>query len=99
MTTYFQLLLLNLLLIFGIWKLFQVDEVFGKAGDWMTKRIGDHWVKPLFDCPACMSSVWGTAFFVATFHVMPVWVEWWMLPLHCLVLCGAATIVTFLNHD
>lgn len=97
MSHYFQLLFLNLLLIFGIWKLFQVDEVFGKAGDWMTKRIGDHWVKPLFDCPACMSSVWGTLFFFGA--GMYQWLPWYAWPFHCLVLCGAATIVTFLNHE
>lgn len=99
MTYYLQLLFLNFLLVFGIWKLFQKDEVFGALGDWLYKRLGEYWSKPLFNCPPCMSSVYGTIFFASTYHVMPVWVQWWMFPLHCLALCGAATVVTFLDHE
>lgn len=47
----------------GVSYCFRSDEVFGKAGDWMRK----HWHKnintPLFDCPYCLSSIHGSAFF------------------------------------
>lgn len=42
---------------------FRSDEVLGKPGDWMR----EHWPKwintPLFDCPYCLSSIHGSAFF------------------------------------
>lgn len=51
----------------GIWCihiLFQEDQIFEKAGEWMD----DHWSiwinKPLWGCPICMSSLWGTIGFI-----------------------------------
>lgn len=96
-TEYLQLLVLNLFLIMGIWKLLQKDMLLGSFGDWMFKKLGKFYSKPVFDCPPCMSSIWGTAFFFAARldSMMP----WWLFPLHCLALCGLATVTMMLDHD
>lgn len=96
MTLYLQMLVLNFLLIMGLWKVFQKDEVFGFIGDFVNGLLGQHWSKPFVDCPPCMSSVWGTAFFFGSgmYH----WIPWFLLPFHVLALCGLGTIVTMLDH-
>jgi len=105
LTTYLQLLFINLFLIVGVYKLFEHDMVLGGVGDWMYRRFketlgekrGEFYSKPLFTCPPCMSSIYGTVFFfgVRMYELIP----WWMWPLHCLALCGLATLAMMLDHE
>src|SRR5688572_2383243 len=96
-TDYLQALFINLLLVVGIWKLFQPDMLFGAQGKWLYDRLGAFWSKPVFDCPPCMASVWGTVFFWTSrlYELLP----WWTWPLHCLALCGLCTIAMMLDHE
>lgn len=96
-TDYLQALAINLFLIVGIWKLFQKDMLLGPIGDWLFNALGKRWSKPVFDCPPCMASVWGTAFFFVSRlqELLP----WWAWPIHCLALCGLTTLAMMLDHD
>lgn len=52
----------------GIWAmhiLFQEDHLLEKQGIWITNKVGEHWAKPLTNCPICMSSLWGLIGFFA----------------------------------
>lgn len=62
------------LIIFGIWNAFGPKMIFGWLGDIWEKRLPDALNKPLWACPPCMASVWGTAywFFVGGR------IEWWI---------------------
>lgn len=74
MTTFLLSLLPVSLGIWCIHIIFQEDEIFGKIGEKirgprtegdepLTKR--EYWLKPVFDCPKCMSSLWGLIGFFA----------------------------------
>lgn len=61
------------LCIWAIYIIFQEDEILGKLGSKirgprttegeLTYR--EYWLKPIFDCPKCMSSLWGFIGFFA----------------------------------
>jgi hypothetical protein len=91
-----QALAINLFLIVGIWKLFQKDMLLGPAGDWMYSKLGEYRSKPVFTCPSCMASCWGTVFFFCSrlYELLP----WWTWPLHCITLCGVATFAMFFDN-
>lgn len=89
--------LLSLLPVcFGIWSihiLFQKDQIFEKAGEWITKKLGEYWSKPVINCTNCMSSLWGMIGFFAIRYFFNV-----DLPLRQLVpfifcLCGLNVII------
>lgn len=74
MTTFLLSLLPVCLGIWAIYIIFQEDEILGKLGTKirgprstkgqpLTKR--EYWLKPVFDCPKCMSSIWGFIGFFA----------------------------------
>lgn len=94
---YAKLLILNALLIVGAWKCLQPGMILGAYGDWMTRKVGDFWSKPLYDCPPCMSSIWGVAFFFAAglYHIIP----WYLFPLHSLALCGLVTLAMMRGNE
>lgn len=95
LTEYIQALFINLFLIVGIWKLFQKGEALGSTGDWLYEKLGDYWSKPMLTCPPCMASIYGTIFFFSSrlYELLP----WWTWPLHCLALCGLATLAMMLD--
>lgn len=92
---YYPHLFLNLFLIVGVWKLTEKDMLLGWFGDRLHKILGAFWSKPVFDCPPCMASIWGTAFFFGAKldQLMP----WYFFPLHSLALCGLATLAMMID--
>jgi len=74
-------------IIVGVWALFGKGMLLEPIGKWTDKWMS-RWVqKPLFDCPPCQSSVWGTAVWFSTGG------DWlWWIPF-CLALCGILKIV------
>lgn len=77
--------------------LFQEDMIFEKQGEWITKKLGEYWSKPLINCPICQSSVWGFIGFFAIRYFFDV-----NLPLKQLIpfifsLCGMNTIISKLT--
>ena len=51
--------------------------------------VSPKWHKPVFDCPYCMASVWGTLFFFASIglHGLPVYL-WPVVCLICIPING-----------
>jgi hypothetical protein len=49
------------LFLWGVAAVFDEDMVFGFVGKWLEARVHIYLLKPTIYCPACMSSVWGTA--------------------------------------
>lgn len=47
------------LITWGVSALFDEGMVLGWLGDWLEARVSRNVLKPIFACPACMSSVWG----------------------------------------
>jgi hypothetical protein len=75
------------LIIIGIWTLYQPGMLLGECGNILEKNLPKFLTKPLFDCPPCMSSIWGTWIWVETGG------DWlWWIPF-CLALCGILKIV------
>lgn len=86
------LLILNELLIIGIWYAFSPGEIFGKLGDYMEERVGEFWMKPIAYCIMCMSSVYGTLVFWLTHEPNQTNLIVW--PLYICALCGLGRITT-----
>ena len=68
------MLILNSLMIFGIYEVttYEEDEQ-GNITDkmalwfvrrWLLKHFGIFWSKPFVLCPPCMASVWGSVFYI-----------------------------------
>ena len=54
---------------------------------WSLKYVGPFWSKPLFVCPPCMASVWGTMVYVFTgWSIL-------FLPVYILMLSGLVTLI------
>lgn len=82
------ILIFNSLFIFGLSTLFDENNLLEGLGKLIEKTIGTFWSKPIFLCPACMASVWGTIGFF-TFSNLSFW-HW---PLYCICLCGLNVIL------
>lgn len=67
MSSFFEYVLINCFAITLIWVLFQDDMLFCKSGQWMESNLSKYIHKPLFSCLICMSSVWGTLFFISEY--------------------------------
>lgn len=61
---------------------FRSDEIFGKIGDWGRKNLPEWVAKPTFDCPYCLASLHGTAFFILFLWGYPV--HLWLIFIVCL---------------
>ena len=73
--------LINSLIIFGIFAVTEEKSLLGFVQMWGTKYnlYGQHskfWSKPLFNCPPCMASVWGTLGFAYTGIGWQYWIVW-----------------------
>lgn len=55
-----EMLILGSTWCFGIYALFDNDHLLGPAGDWIEAKTSTTFIRPLFGCPPCMSSVHGT---------------------------------------
>lgn len=49
--------------IWGVKAVFTDPFILHKQGEWLDKKLPSWIRKPLFRCPVCMSSVWGTYFY------------------------------------
>lgn len=84
MITSYYLMIMGVALAFihGFAYCFHSDEIFGVPGDWMRKNFPEWINKPLFNCPMCMSSLHGTAFFILFLWGYPV--HLWLIFIVCL---------------
>ncbi len=73
------------LVIAGAWNSCQRGMIFGKASAALEERLPKWIYFPLWGCPSCMGSVYGTAVF---FLVLKVKILYW--PFFCLAVSGAA---------
>ena len=83
----------NALFIFGLSKLFDENMIFGGIAQRIKAAIGETWSKPLFLCPPCMSSVWGTAWFALFVG------EWLIIPIYLILLVGLVRFMMNLSPD
>jgi quinol-cytochrome oxidoreductase complex cytochrome b subunit len=58
---YLKLILLTALVIWGIHCVLSPRFVFHFIGEWIKRTVGEYWSKPIYSCPACMSSLYGVA--------------------------------------
>lgn len=58
---------------------------------WAVNRLGTFWSKPLFTCPPCMASVWGTVVYWLvqpfTWNALAVW------PMYVVMLSGLVALI------
>lgn len=76
-----------------MWLSTQEDFILHKAANMLHGLIGDFWVKPIFDCPYCMSSVHGGFVYlfslVIGLHELPVLGVVLFIP----VVCGFQVLI------
>jgi len=84
-------LILNSLMIFGVNALFTEGMIFAKLRNKMLLKIKENYLKPLFLCPPCMSSVWGLIGWFVFYNGSII-----LLPFYCLSLCGL--VILILNY-
>jgi len=109
MTTFLLSLLPVSLGIWCIHILFQEGHLLEKLGDHLrgpesededqlTRR--EYWMKPLFDCPICMSSVWGFIGFFSLDFLFGIHHDIKLLIPFIFCLCGLNTIILKMtSHD
>lgn len=66
-------LILNALVIIGVWEASAPGMILDKPCQWITKRLGMYWSKPICNCPVCMASVWGLSFYFLHDYCKPFW--------------------------
>jgi hypothetical protein len=82
-------LILNALAIWGFFAATRKEELFNLE----MAPLPEWLAKPLYNCPFCMSSVWGLAGFAFFINFPPfigeLWgFDWWYMPIYCMQLCG-----------
>ena len=91
--------LINSLVIYGVFASTGEGMILGFVQRWTTYNIylppiksGEKeiafWTKPLWNCPACMASVYGTAGFYFTD------LSWWWLPVYVFALSGFCYLIS-----
>jgi hypothetical protein len=97
MTEFIQLLFIGCFWIWGINMLFKKGEILGFIGGYLKERIKKFWLKPLFLCPACMSSVQGTLIYFSAHYLYQIDIlESHLLlfwPFYCICLVGINHII------
>jgi hypothetical protein len=95
------LLILNCLMIGGVWSSTRYDEhageyiggeIFGWINYWCEKNLPEKLWIPLFGCIKCMASIWSFPYIM---YSMTIWKDPGMLlyyPIYILALCGLNTI-------
>lgn len=97
LTEILQLLVLNELLILGIWTLFAKDMLLGEAGDIITSLIGEFWSKPVINCVPCMGSIYGTLMWFCTMGITLTNLFIW--PSYVFALCGLGKLTMAFLDD
>jgi hypothetical protein len=91
MTEFLQFLFIAAFWIFGFHFAFKEGKIFGRIGDWLRYRPIS---KPLTECPMCMASVHGTAFYL---YFMPFDIVMWIVFVVCL--CGLNYILNSIGYE
>lgn len=86
--SFFTLLFIGVLTITGVWAACGRDMIFERPADLMEKLLPRWLCKPLFICPACMASIWGTGIWFYCGGSLRDW------PLYVFALCGAMHLVS-----
>jgi hypothetical protein len=80
-------LLIGSCVCIGVWNAFGKDEIMGWLGNILEKHFPEKVNKPIFMCPPCMASLWGSA----------VWFYlgggFWLWPVFVLALSGLNVLV------
>lgn len=84
---FIQYLIIGSLWCYGVYALFDYDHLFGPLGDWIESKLGENWIRPLFACPPCMSSVHGITIGFIVFGI-----SWIIFP-YIICLCGLNFII------
>lgn len=66
-------LALAALIIVGIWTAFGKGMILGWLGDIFERRLPEALCKPLFECPPCMASTYGSAVWLLTGGSVDLW--------------------------
>lgn len=86
---YLIVMFVTLAFIWGLNYACRSGEIFGDPADWM-RAHAPKWINtPLFDCPYCMASVWGTIFFVVFLWGLP----WYLWVIFCFCLTGLGHLI------
>jgi hypothetical protein len=96
MKHFIEHIIIGAMLITGIWAACGKEMIFGELADYAEKILPHNLCKPLFVCPACMSSIWGTAYWLYAGGDLKHWI------IYILCLCGVMHLVSihFLkNHE
>lgn len=85
--------------IWGVNCLFSENHILEKPGDWMREHWPESITKPLFDCAACMSSLWGLSWFFGwiPFLFNPIPIKFLIPFLLCL--CGLNYVIIKLTSN
>lgn len=86
---YLQVMAVATVFCWGFSYCFHSDEVFGKAGDYMRNYWPKWATNPLFDCPYCMGSVYGTLFFIVFLWGYP----WYLWIIFCFCITGIGALL------
>lgn len=86
---FFIRLALAALIIVGVWTAFGKGMILGWLGDILERRLPDVFNKPIFACPPCMASTYGTAVWFLTGGEASFW---WIA--FVLALSGAMKLIT-----
>jgi hypothetical protein len=69
------------LFINGLKDSFSKDMIFDKPAEWISKKLGPWWSKPIVGCIKCMSSFWGGVTFWPTVLLLYGF-QFWQLPVY-----------------
>jgi len=79
---------INSFICFGVYKALDAGMILHRVNRWTVRKRWPDWItKPLFLCPVCMASFWGTAYFVA------IGITWYWLPFWILAVAGLNRIL------
>jgi hypothetical protein len=70
------LLLIGSLVCVGVWNAFLPGMIFGWLGKIWDRRLPEAFQKPIYSCPPCMASVYGSAVWVLAGGSVELWVPY-----------------------
>lgn len=89
MNSIYEIWLINNLCLWAVFASFKEGMIFGKLGEWIEKKLGEYWSKPLIGCPVCMPSIYGSIGFLI-FITNPLYI--W--PVYVVTMVGANYIIS-----
>lgn len=89
-----KLILITALALYGSKVLWLEGMIFEKPKLWLDKVFGDSMIrKPLYACPACMASVWGSVIYWWSVEYSHYALFFW--PVFCISVCGMVWILMY----